>query len=138
MLILYILLFGAVYLAWCDFMMDLTASMLWILCLSHRSATGMLAMIKTSVWARKLEPYLGVWRACSVQGRPKKARQVKSKVKSMLIIFVDIKGIVQKDSSWQATQLVLHTAVTCCGNYVKICEDFAPALSDNILAVSSW
>jgi hypothetical protein len=31
-----------------------------------------------------------------VQGRPKKARQVKSKVKSMLIIFFDIKGTVKK------------------------------------------
>jgi hypothetical protein len=29
--------------------------------------------------------------------RPKKARQVKSKVKSMLIIFFDIKGIVHKE-----------------------------------------
>jgi hypothetical protein len=28
---------------------------------------------------------------CSVQGRLKKVRQVKSKVKSMLIIFIDIK-----------------------------------------------
>jgi histone-lysine N-methyltransferase SETMAR len=30
--------------------------------------------------------------------RPKKARQVKSKVKSMLIIFFNIKGIVHKES----------------------------------------
>jgi hypothetical protein len=29
--------------------------------------------------------------------RPKKARQVKSKVKSMLITFFDIKGIVHKE-----------------------------------------
>jgi hypothetical protein len=29
--------------------------------------------------------------------KPKKARQVKSKVKSMLIIFFDIKGIVHKE-----------------------------------------
>jgi hypothetical protein len=29
--------------------------------------------------------------------RPKKARQVKSKVKSMIIIFFDIKGIVHKE-----------------------------------------
>jgi hypothetical protein len=28
--------------------------------------------------------------------RPNKARQLKSKVKSMLIIFLDIKGIVKK------------------------------------------
>jgi hypothetical protein len=38
--------------------------------------------------------------ACSVQGRPKKkkARQMKSKVKSMLNIFFDIKGIIDKET----------------------------------------
>jgi hypothetical protein len=35
--------------------------------------------------------------ACSVQGRPKMARQVKSRVKSMLIIFFDIMVIVHKE-----------------------------------------
>jgi hypothetical protein len=35
--------------------------------------------------------------ARSVQGIPKKARLVKSKVKSMLIIFFDIKRIVHKE-----------------------------------------
>jgi hypothetical protein len=34
---------------------------------------------------------------CPVQGRPKKVRQMKSKVKSTLIIFLDIKGIVHKE-----------------------------------------
>jgi hypothetical protein len=43
------------------------------------------------------EPYPGTSMACSVQGRPKKARQVRSKVKSMLIIFFDIKGIIHKE-----------------------------------------
>jgi hypothetical protein len=35
--------------------------------------------------------------ACLVQGRPKNARQMKSKVKSMPIIFIDIKRIVYKE-----------------------------------------
>jgi hypothetical protein len=35
--------------------------------------------------------------ACSVQGRLKEARQVKNKVKSMLIIFFDIKWIVHNE-----------------------------------------
>jgi hypothetical protein len=35
--------------------------------------------------------------ACSVQGRQKKARQVKSKVKSMFSIFFDIKDNVHKE-----------------------------------------
>jgi hypothetical protein len=35
--------------------------------------------------------------ACSAQGRLKKAKQVKSKVKSKFIIFFDIKGVVHKE-----------------------------------------
>jgi hypothetical protein len=35
--------------------------------------------------------------ACSVQGRPKKARQAKSNGKRMHIIFSDIKGTVLKE-----------------------------------------
>jgi hypothetical protein len=35
--------------------------------------------------------------ACSAQGRPEQARQVKRKVKIMLIIFFDIKGIAHKE-----------------------------------------
>jgi hypothetical protein len=41
----------------------------------------------------KHEPYTGSPNSPS----PKKARQVKSKVKSMLIIFFDTKGTVQKE-----------------------------------------
>jgi hypothetical protein len=40
-----------------------------------------------------------------------KARQAKSKAKSMLIIFFDIKGLFKKNSSWQAKQAILHTTV---------------------------
>jgi hypothetical protein len=35
--------------------------------------------------------------ACSVQGGPRKTRQVKRKIKSMFIIFFDINGIVHKE-----------------------------------------
>jgi hypothetical protein len=57
--------------------------------------------------------------------RPKKARQMKSKVKSVLIIFFDIKGVVQKEFVL-AGQSIQHTNVTFYGNCVKMCEDFAP------------
>jgi hypothetical protein len=43
--------------------------------------------------------------AVSVQGRPQKARQVKSEVKSMLIIFFDIKGVVHKEFVLEGTVL---------------------------------
>jgi hypothetical protein len=35
--------------------------------------------------------------ACLVQGRPKNVRQVKSKLKNMLNILFDIKGIIYKE-----------------------------------------
>jgi hypothetical protein len=47
---------------------------------------------------------------------------VKSKVKSMLIIFFDIKGMLIKNSSWHAKQSIPHTTVTFYGDCVIICE----------------
>jgi hypothetical protein len=55
----------------------------------------------------------------------KKARQVKGKVESMLILFFDT-----NNSSWQAKQSIPHTTVTFHGNCVKICEDSAPNYGD--------
>jgi hypothetical protein len=46
-----------------------------------------------SVWGRKHEPYT----ESPNSPRPKNAGQVKSKVKIILIIFFDIKGIVHKE-----------------------------------------
>jgi hypothetical protein len=55
--------------------------------------------------------------------RPKKARQMKSKVKTMLIIFFDL---FTKNSSWQTNQSIRYTTVTFYGDCVIICENFAP------------
>jgi hypothetical protein len=49
--------------------------------------------------------------ACSVQGRPEKVRLAKSEAKSMLTVFLDIKGIHDKE--------FLHTAVTFYGECMK-------------------
>jgi hypothetical protein len=65
-----------------------------------------------------------------VRGRQKRARQVKSKFKSMPINFFGIKGIAHKDSSSQAKQSILHATLTFYGNCVKMCEDFAPNFGD--------
>jgi hypothetical protein len=55
----------------------------------------------------------------------KKARQVKSKVKRMLINCFYIKGIVhKKNSSWQAKQSIPRTTVTFYDDCVEMCEDF--------------
>jgi hypothetical protein len=60
----------------------------------------------------------------------KKARQVKTKVKSMYIIFFDIKGFFfTKNSTWQTKQSIPHTTVTLYGDCVK-CKDFAPNVGD--------
>jgi hypothetical protein len=53
--------------------------------------------------------------ACSDQDRPEKARQAKSKVKSMLNILFDIKGIVHKEFV-----LVGQTVDRLCGLVVRV------------------
>jgi hypothetical protein len=62
--------------------------------------------------------------------RPKKVRQVKSKVMSKLIIFFNIKGLFTKNLSWQAKQSILHTTVMFYSNCVKMCKDFYPNFGD--------
>jgi hypothetical protein len=63
--------------------------------------------------------------ACPNSPRPKKAREVKSIVKSMLIIFIT------KNSPWQVKQSIPHTTVMFYGEYVIVSEDFAPNFGDN-------
>jgi hypothetical protein len=55
---------------------------------------------------------------------------MKSKVKGMLIIFFDVKGIVHKEFVLAAKQAIPHTTVTIYGNFVKMCGEFAPNFGD--------
>jgi hypothetical protein len=55
--------------------------------------------------------------------RPKKARQLKSKVKSILIIFFGTKGIVHKE-------IILHTTVMFYAEFMHMCKYFAPNFGD--------
>jgi hypothetical protein len=68
--------------------------------------------------------------ACSVQGRPKKARQEKNKVKSILIIFFVIKKNVHKELVLAGK--TVNSAYYCefYSNYMKTCKDFAPNFGD--------
>jgi hypothetical protein len=77
-------------------------------------------------------------RARNIESR--KARQVKNKVKSMLIIFLDIKGSVHKEFV-----LAYHTANSAhycdvLGDCVKMWEDFAPNFGDKITGccIMTW
>jgi hypothetical protein len=87
---------------------------------SQKNATETLAMIRkvfgeeSMNCTRKVQPH---------QDR-KKAREEKSKVKSMLIILTQ-RGLFAKNSFWQAKQSIPHTTMMFCGNCVKLCEDFA-------------
>jgi hypothetical protein len=58
--------------------------------------------------------------ACPNSARPKKARQVESKVRSMFIIFFDSKNL-----PWQAKQSIPLTTVTSCDDCVKMCKNIA-------------
>jgi hypothetical protein len=60
-----------------------------------------------------------------------KARRAKCKVKSMLIAFISIsRGLFTKNSPWQAKHSIPHTTVTFHGDFVEMCEDFAPNFRD--------
>jgi hypothetical protein len=72
--------------------MDPTKEQHQILCKSLEEWEGDPDNDQTSVWGRKYEPYIGVPMIC-----PNSPRQVKCKVKSMLITFLDSKGIVHKE-----------------------------------------
>jgi hypothetical protein len=69
--------------------------------------------------------------AYSVQSRPKKAREVKNKVRSMLIIFFDIKATGKKEFvlAGQAVNSAHYCDILRC-DCVQMCEDFAPNFGD--------
>jgi hypothetical protein len=84
----------------------------WIYCYDHET------MQQSSLWQS------------SNSLKPKKSRQVSSKIKSIIIILTSSGLLKKKNSSSQAKQIIPHTTVTYCGHYVKICEDFAPKFGD--------
>jgi hypothetical protein len=95
--------------------MDPTKEQHQILPKSRKKCDGDPDNDSTSVRGRKNEPYMETPKSMS----PKKARDVKSKVvRSMLIIFVDIKGVVHHD-------------------WVKMCQDFAPYFGDKRTGAAS-
>ena len=63
--------------------------------------------------------------------RPKKARQVKSNLKSMIITFFDSKGIVQKEFVPTGQTGIPGSTAKFCGDCVKKCEDIAPNFGEN-------
>jgi hypothetical protein len=94
---LHILLSGEIYLAWSDFT--------WIqkrVCSEFsanlgKDATEILAMIKQVFREESMShTRMFEWKSRNTS-RPKRARQMKSKVKNILIILFDIKGIVYKE-----------------------------------------
>jgi hypothetical protein len=85
-LISHVLLLGDVYLAWGDFAMGPTGNSIRFCANLAMNATETLQLLGK-------RPYTD----SSNSPRPKRARQVKSKVKSMIIIFFYIKGVTHKE-----------------------------------------
>jgi hypothetical protein len=75
--------------------------------------------------------------ACPNSLRVEKARQVKSKVKSMLITFFVIKGVVHREFVLAGQAVILYTTVTLYGDCMKLCESFARTLATKELAIAS-
>jgi hypothetical protein len=87
-----------------------------------RSAAETLAMVRQAFGKKRT--------SSSNSSRPRKARQVKSKVKSMLIIFFHTKEHVHKEFVLEAKQSFPHTIVKFYGDWVTMCKDFAPKFGD--------
>jgi hypothetical protein len=68
--------------------------------------------------------------ACSVQGTQKQATQVNSKVKSMFIILLYIKGIVHKEFVLASETVQLRILCDVLQQVLKMFEDFAPNFDD--------
>jgi hypothetical protein len=73
---------------------------------------------------------MGVSMPCWVQSKPKKARQMKSKVKSTLIIFFSIKGIIHKEFDLTGQTIQFCILLRYFTAAVKMCNDFIPNFGD--------
>ena len=63
--------------------------------------------------------------------RPKKARQVKSNLKSMISLSLTSRGLCTKNLSQQAELWILGSTAKLCGYLVKKYEDIAPNFGEN-------
>jgi hypothetical protein len=93
-LIFYILLYGVMYLAWCNFMMNLTKEQ--PVCIKFCAFFLSMVITDDESWMYSYDPETKL--QCTKRNGPKslrlrKVRQVKIKVRSMLIIFFDHKGM---------------------------------------------
>jgi hypothetical protein len=101
MLIFYVLLVGVVYLAWCDFSLDPTKEQQ--VCIKFCASLGKSAM-RTLAWldrhsGKKASAIRGCLNGLSKLTETEKARQVKRKIKSTIIIFWHQGDCSQKKNS---------------------------------------
>jgi hypothetical protein len=96
-----------------------------------RSATGTVAMIRQAFGQESVSRTRVFERHVRFRADREEGRQVRSKAKSMLIIFFTSKGLFTKNLPWQPRQSILHTTVIFHVVCVKIWEDFSPNFGDN-------
>jgi hypothetical protein len=112
----YNLLFGIVYLVWCDFAKDPTKEH-QILRSSRKRGAGDPGNDQTSVRERKHEQYT----ESPDSLRPKRQGRWRRESRACSSLSLTSRGLLTKKPSWQAKQSIPHTTVTFCGDCLRIC-----------------
>jgi hypothetical protein len=133
--IFYVLLSGVVYLPWCDFWQLIRSSSVATSARSFYQIASNDAAFLSSVITGDESWIYGYDLETKQQSSQWK---MKSKVKRMSIIFLTWRGLLTKNSSWQAKHSIPHTTVTFYGDCMKVCEDFVLNFGGKKLAVVSW
>jgi hypothetical protein len=141
--IFYVLLFGAMYLAWCDCAMDPKVSGHQILWKSRKSVTETLAMFRRAFTKDSVRlRWVLEWNVLAQLGPESWDRwRAMSRVHSSFSLTS--RGLFTKNLSWQDKQSIPHTAVTFFSDCMKMCKEFAPNFGNKrigrcITTITQW